>query len=65
MTVPDAGELDELRTRGGIYRKGLYTLRNRDNVPPERTQSLLASSRESSTKPMDTDDAQRRMLIIE
>ena len=65
VTVPDAGELDQLRTRGGVYRRGLYTLGNRDNVPPERTQSLLAFSRESSTKAMDTDDAQRRMLIIE
>ena len=29
------------------------------NAPPERTQSLPASSRESSTEPMDTDDARR------
>ena len=34
VTVPDAGELDQLRTRGGVYRRGLYTLGNRDNVPP-------------------------------
>ena len=33
VTVPDAGELDQLRTRGGVYRRGLYTLGNRDNVP--------------------------------
>ena len=28
-------------------------------MPPERTQSLPASSRESSTEPMDTDDVRR------
>ena len=59
MTVPDAGELDQLRTRGGVYRRGLYTTSSRDNAPPERTWSLPASSRESSTEPMDTDDARR------
>ena len=59
VTVPDAGELDQLRTWGGVYQRGLYTLGNRDNAPPERTQSLPASSRESSTEPMDTDDARR------
>ena len=57
VTVPDAGELDQLRTRGGVYRRGLYTASSRDNVPPERTRSLPASSRESSTEPMETDDA--------
>ena len=57
VTVPDAGELDQLRTQAGVYRRGLYTTSNRDNAPPERTQSLPASSRESSTEPMDTDDA--------
>ena len=58
LTVPDAGELDQLRTRG-VYRRGLYTLGNRDNVPPEQTQSLPGSSHESSTEPMPMDDAQR------
>ena len=58
VTVPDAGELDQLRTWGRVYRRGLYTLGGRDNAPPERTQSLPASFRESSTEPMDTDDAQ-------
>ena len=57
VTVPDAGELDQLRTRGGVYRRGLYALGSRDNVPPEQTLSLPGSSRESSTEPMDTDDA--------
>ena len=57
VTVPDAGELDQLQTREGVYRRGLYTLGNRDNAPPERTQSIPASSHESSTEPMDTDDA--------
>ena len=42
-----------------MYRRGLYITGNRDNAPPERTQSLPASSRESSTEPMDTDDARR------
>ena len=59
VTMPDAGELDQLRTRGGVYRRGLYPSGARDNVPPERTQSLPASSHESSTEPMDTDDARR------
>ena len=57
VTVPDAEDLDQLRTRGGVYRRGLYPLGNRGNAPPEGTQSLPASSRESSTEPMDTDDA--------
>ena len=59
VTVPDAGELDQFRTWGGVYRRGLYTARNRDDAPPERTRSLPASSCESSTEPMDTDDARR------
>ena len=59
VTVPDAEELDQLRTRGGVYRRGLHPIGNRSNAPPERTQSLPASSRESSTEPMDTDDARR------
>ena len=57
VTVPDVGELDQLRTWGGVYQRGLYTLGNRGDRPPERTQSLPASLHESSTKPMDTDDA--------
>ena len=57
VTVPDAEDLDQLRTLGGVYRRGLYPLGNRGNAPPEGTQSLPASSRESSTEPMDTDDA--------
>ena len=59
VTVPDTEELDQLRTRGGVYRRGLYTAGNRGNAPPEETQSLPASSRESSTEPMDTDDARQ------
>ena len=59
VTVPDAEELDQLRTRGGVYRRGLYITGNRGNAPPEITQSLPASSRESSTEPMDTDDTRR------
>ena len=59
VTVPDAGELDQLRTQGGVYRRGLYTTSSRNNAPPEKTRSLPASSCESSTEPMDTDDARR------
>ena len=59
VTVPDAEELDQLRTWAGVYQRGLYALGSRDNLPPERTQSLPASSQESSTEPMDTDDARR------
>ena len=59
VTVPDTEELDQLRTRGGVYRRGLYTTGSRGNAPPEKTQSLPASSHESSTEPMDTDDARR------
>ena len=58
VTVPDVGELDQMRTRG-VYRRGLYALWNRDNVPPEQTRSLPGSSRECSTEPMGMDDAQR------
>ena len=47
VTVPDAEELDQLRTRGGVYRRGLYIAGSRGNAPPEKTQSLPASSRES------------------
>ena len=61
VTVPDSEELDQLRTRGGVYRRGLYITSSRDSAPPERTQSLPASSRESSTEPMDTDDARRAL----
>ena len=59
VIVPDTEELDKLRTQGGVYRRGLYTAGSRGNAPPEKTQSLPASSRESSTEPMDTDDARR------
>ena len=64
VTVPDAEDLDQLRTRGGVYRRGLYPLGNRGNAPPEGTQSLPASSRESSTEPMDTDDTRRASAEI-
>ena len=64
VTVPDAEDLDQLRTRGGVYRRGLYPLGNRGNAPPEGTQSFPASSRESSTEPMDTDDTRRASAEI-
>ena len=50
------GSVEDL---GRGYRRGLYTTRNRDDAPPERTWSLPASSHESSTEPMDTDDARQ------
>ena len=59
VTVPDVEELDQLRTQGGVYRRGLYTTGNRGNVRPEKTQSLPAPSRKSSMDPMDMDDARR------
>ena len=59
VTVPDAEELDQLRTWGGVYRWRLYTPGNRGNAPTEKTQSLPASSCESSMEPMDTDNARR------
>ena len=62
--MPDAEDLDQLRTRGGVYRRGLYPLGNRGNAPTEGTQSLPTSSRESSTEPMDTDDARRASAEI-
>ena len=64
VTVPDAEDLDQLRTWGGVYRRGLYPLGNRGNAPPEGTQSLPASLCESSTEPMDTDDARRASAEI-
>ena len=59
VTVLDAEELDRLRTWGGVYRRGLYTAGNKGNAPPEKTQSLPASSRESSTEPIDRDNTRR------
>ena len=64
VTVLDAEDLDQLRTQGGAYRRGLYPLGNRGNAPPEGTQSLPVSSCESSTEPMDTDDARRASVEI-
>ena len=57
VTVPDTEELDQLRTRGGVYRRGLYTAGSRGNAPLEKTQSLPASTRESSRERMDMDNA--------
>ena len=37
VTVPDTEELDQLRTQGGVYRRGLYTAGSRGNAPPEKT----------------------------
>ena len=56
--------LKTTETGGGAYRRGLYPLGNRGNAPPEGTQSLPASSRESSTEPMDMDDARRASVEI-
>ena len=59
VTVPDAEELDQLRTRGGSYRRGLYPIFNQGGRVPPRPRSLPGSSRESSTEPMDTDEARQ------
>ena len=59
VTVPDIEELDQLRTRGGTYRRGLYTVSTQDGRAVPRPRSLPCSSRESSTEPMDTDEARR------
>ena len=59
VTVPDIEELDQLRTRGGTYRRGLYPLPIRDGRVPPHPRSLPDSSRESSTGPMDTDEARQ------
>ena len=59
VTIPDTEELDQLRTRGGVYRRGLYTVPTQDDRVAPRPRSLPGSSRESSTEPMDTDEAKR------
>ena len=59
VTVPDTEELDQLRTRGGTYRRGLYTVSTQDGRVAPCPRSLPGSSRESSTEPMDTDEARR------
>ena len=60
VSVPDAAELDQLRTRGGDLIGGGCT-QYQEPVWHHLvgTQSLPTSSRESSTEPMDTDDARR------
>ena len=59
VTVPDIEELDQLRTRGGVYRRGLYTVPSQMERAPTHPRSLPGSSRESSTEPMDTDEARQ------
>ena len=41
VTVPDAEELDQLRTRGGVYRRGLHTAGNRGNAPLRKLNLYL------------------------
>ena len=41
VTVPDAEDLDQLRTRGGVYRRGLYPIGNRSNAPPRELSPCL------------------------
>ena len=59
VTVPYTEELDQLRTRGGTYRRGLYTVPTQDSRVAPCPRSLPGSSRKSSTEPMDTDEARR------
>ena len=41
VTVPDAEELDQLRTQGGVYRRGLYTADNRGNAHRRKLNPCL------------------------
>ena len=59
VTVPDTEELDQLRTRAGTYRRGLYTVPTRGERATSHPRSLPGTSRESSVEPMDTDEARR------
>ena len=64
VTVPDPDALDRLRTQSHVYDR---TLMPRDwfaGSVPIGVRSLLGSSRESLTEPMDTDEGARTMCKI-
>ena len=59
VTVPDPDALDRLRTRNRVYDRTLQPRERFAGGNPTGTHSLPASSRESSTEPMDTDEGAR------
>ena len=59
VTVPDPEALDRLRTRNRVYDRTLQPRERFAGGNPTGIRSLPASSRESSTEPMDTDEGAR------
>ena len=59
VTVLDPDALDRLRTRNRVYDRTLQSRERFAGGNPMGTCSLPASSRESSTEPMDTDEGAR------
>ena len=59
VTVPDPDALDRLRTRNRVYDRTLQPRECFTGGNPTGIRSLPASSRESSTEPMDTDEGAR------
>ena len=59
VTVPDPDALDRLRTRNCVYDRTLHPREHFAGGNPTGICSLPASSRESSTEPMDTDEGAR------
>ena len=59
VTVPDPDALDRLRTRNCVYDQTLHPRECFAGGNPTGIRSLPASSRESSTEPMDTDEGAR------
>ena len=59
VTVPDPDALDRLRTRNRVYDRTLHPRECFTGGNPTGICSLPASSRESSTEPMDTDEGAR------
>ena len=59
VTVPNPDALDRLRTRNRVYDRTLQPRERFAGGNPTGVCSLPASSRESSTEPMDTDEGAR------
>ena len=59
VMVPDLDALDRLRTRNRVYDRTLQPRERFVGGVPSGVHSLPASSRESSTEPMDTDEGAR------
>ena len=64
VTVPDPDALDRLRTRNRVYDRTLQPRERFAGGNPTGTHSLPASSRESSTEPMDMDEGSRTIREI-